>query len=98
MGDTRLDSIFASSMRVTSAPVTSEKRAKSASRRNEASPKMNGIFAIPDTERSSKSSRVRSRSARPAWSNGRFLSFTLTSILQNITVIYMDNTTPLKMY
>ena len=65
----QIDDIFESSMRVSSAPVTTEKRAKSASR---AKPKMNGVFQIPETTRSTKSTahtRAKSaRSPRPAWS------------------------------
>lgn len=57
-------------MRVTSAPVTSEKRAKSASRQK---PKMNGVFQIPDTTRSGKSSKSARavKSPRPAWSQAQ---------------------------
>ena len=71
----QIHSIFESSLRVTSAPVSSTRstgRSKSPGRRQS---KMNGVFEIPiETERTDKSSRTnRSRSAssktpRPAWS------------------------------
>merc|ERR1712134_42867 len=66
-----VDAMFAASMRVSSAPTTHEKRARSASRQR---PKMNGVFEIPDTSRSAKSTAKKSsrpkttKSPRPAWS------------------------------
>ena len=63
-----VSTMFASSIRVSSAPTTSTKRAKSATSSRQ-KPKMNGVFEIPDTSRTgAAASSRRAKSARPAWS------------------------------
>ena len=68
----QVHSIFESSLRVTSAPVSSTRAAsgRSKSPGRVKTPKMNGVFEIPITDRSDKTTHrtVPSKTPRPAWS------------------------------
>ena len=75
----QVHSIFESSLRVTSAPVSSTRSAVSGRSKSPGrvkTPKMNGVFEIPITDRSDRTDRttqrtVPSKTPRPAWSKVR---------------------------